>query len=91
MLAGRTFLLCLEELAEEGLRGEAEAVGNLLDAEAGSVEIGLGFAQEVVGDDLFGRLANDSVCYLREVARRDAEAVGIESDIVGAVVIFGYK
>ena len=89
MFAGRTLLLCLEELAEEGLRGEAEAVGNLLDAEAAGVEVSLSFAQQVVGDDLLGRLADNSVCNLREIARCDAEAVGIELYIVGLAVAFG--
>ena len=89
MLAGRTLFLCLEELAEEGLRGEAEAVGNLLDGEAGGAEVHLGFAHDIVGDDLLGRLADDSARHFREIARRDAEAVGIEGDIVGFAIVFG--
>ena len=89
MFAGRTLFLCLEELAEDGLRGEAEAVGNFLDAEAGSYEIGLRFAQHIVRDDLLRRLADDSVRYLREIACCDTEAVGIELDIVGLAVVFG--
>ena len=60
VVAGRCLLLRLEELAEEGLRGEAEAVGNLLDCEARGDELCLGFAHDVVGDDLLWRLADDS-------------------------------
>ena len=89
MFAGRSLLLRLEELAEEGLRGEAEAVGNLLDAEAGGVEVSLSFAQQVVGNDLLGRLADNSARDFGEIARCDAEAVGIELYIVGLAVAFG--
>ena len=89
MLAGRTLFLGLEELAEEGLRGEAEAVGNLLNAKAGGVEVGLCFAHQVVGDDLLGRLADDVVRDSREVTRGDAKAVGVEGNIVGFAIMSG--
>ena len=83
--------MCLEELAEKGLGREAEFVGDLLNCEAGGVEVCLGFAHDVVRNDLLGRLADDSVCNLREIARRDAEAVGIESDVVGRPIMFSNK
>ena len=60
----RSVALSLEELAEEGLGGETELVGNLLNGEAGCFEVALCLAHQVVGDDLLGMLADDVVCDL---------------------------
>ena len=81
--------MCLEELAEKGLGREAEFVGDLLNCEASGFEVAFGFAHQVVRNDLLGRLADDSVCNLREIARRDAQTVGIELDIVSLGIMLG--
>lgn len=54
VFGGGRLLLTAEELAEEGLRGEAQLAGYLLNREAGRVEIAPGLAHQIVGNNLFG-------------------------------------
>ena len=91
ILSGRSACLILEEPAEEGLGGEAELVCDLLNCEASGVEVALGFAHQIVGNDLLGRLAYDVICYLREVATRYAKLFSIERNIMSLVIKLGNK
>ena len=73
------------------MRRKAELVCDLLNCEAGGVKVALGFAHQVVGDNLLGRLADYVIRYLREVAGGDAEFVGVEGNIVGIAIMFSNK
>ena len=72
--------MLFEVLSEEGLGGEIEFVGHLLDAEAGVFEERFGLEDDVFVDPLGGGSSGESAHERGHVFRCDVHAFGIETD-----------
>jgi len=80
--------VALEVAAEERLVGEAELVGDFLDAEVGRLQQGFALQNDVAVDVALGGLSADALDNARQVARGDAEFGGIEGDFpLGGAVL----